>query len=166
MGNEAEICGIRKRNVERVLGFFVSKGLLISDAIKPRSRGEALNLAEVILVASRLEPRIWEVLPAALLHFPKAFTNYHALPVGLRNVLKKIQAGHLEGEDFRGIKYADMYRWCNVSLYDKRVKPQREKRQLKSFRLSPACIAKLQSLAKKQGETETAVIEQLIQSAS
>lgn len=56
----------------KVLGFLVAKRLLFAPGITPLPRVR-LSLDDVHYVARYIEPRVNDVLPEALLRFPKSF---------------------------------------------------------------------------------------------
>ncbi len=53
----------------------------------------------------------------------------------------------------------------NLQLTDKRTKTETEKRVTKNYRLKPEVVNHLKQLAKRQGATETEVLEELISRA-
>jgi len=131
---------------QRTMAFLKAKGLLDTNLnIKPHLRGR-LKLNDVLWAARNVEPRIIEVLPAAMLHFPKNFTGI--APQELKKILVCIQHGDNEGPDFEGLEYKKMKFWANTQLKDKRTKPVQEKRQPKAFRLNPKTLAILNNLVK------------------
>src|SRR3990167_6121047 len=143
---------------KRVLGFFVSKGLLINEKITPRPNIK-LDMHDVIWVAKNLEPRIWEVLPAACIHFPKTFLHLEILPKPIRSVIETIiKQQPLSGSVF-GISYQKMKQWAEISMRDKRVKPIGVRKVTKTFRLSPDCIKILKKCSKTFQCTETDFLE-------
>ncbi len=120
---------------------------------------------DALKVGEEIEPRVLEVLPAALLHFPRHFIGLGDLPHDLVETMRAINARKAEGPDFRWVKYKDALRWANHPLKDGRTKPVREHRINKTLRLHPSINRKLAVLAKKRQTTETDIVEQLIRSA-
>ena len=59
---------------EKVLGFLKAKGLLIAPDITPMPSIK-LDAQEVYEFALKYEPRVLEVFPAALIHFPSTFLH-------------------------------------------------------------------------------------------
>jgi hypothetical protein len=155
---------LKDKHTEDVLGFLVAKGLLIAPNITPRPLVK-LDLKAVIRVGLEIEPRVIEVLPAALLHFPKSFRNTKKLPKKIREVLDHIQEDRTDGPSLAGIKYEDMRRWANTPLKDLRVVPENKRRIMKSIRLSPDTLKILKTKAREAGVSETEYIENLICSA-
>ena len=78
-----------KDKTNRILGFLVAKGLLIAPGVKPYPTVK-LTIPDVLEAAELDEPRILEVLPAALLSFPKSFLHFEALPEELQVIIQHI----------------------------------------------------------------------------
>lgn len=144
-----------------VFGFLVAKGLLLAEGVPTKPMAK-LNLKDVMRVGLEIEPRVLEVLPAALLHFPRSFTNQKALPEKVRMVVDHIKRGERVGPDLAGIKYSDMRRWANTEMKDNRVVPTDERRVMKSIRLRKSTLTVLKEKAKSAKMTETEMIERLI----
>jgi hypothetical protein len=141
---------VKKRRDPRYLQtmtFLTRKGLLKTnqnfDVHRPR-----IDANDAVWAGVHVEPRIIEVLPAAILHFPKTFTGLDALPKTLIEILYLIQEDATEGPDFHGIEFNKMKFWANIQLKDKRTKPNQEKRQPRTFRLRPEILKKLELLVK------------------
>lgn len=149
-------------DTRRVLGFLKAKGLLLVDEIESAPTVK-LDIAKVLKVGTEIEPRVIEVLPVALLHFPRTFINWRALPEKVKEVLAHIKKGAETGPDLAGIPYKAMKRWASLNMKDKRVKPISERRVMKSLRFRPTTIAALRKKAEAAGITETEFIERLIE---
>jgi hypothetical protein len=145
----------------RVIGFFKAKGLLIAENIPARPIAK-LDLNDVLWVAEKLEPRVFEILPAAILHFPKTFLNLKILPYELQLRVDAIKNHKNINEDFRGIEFKKMKRWANLQLQDYRIIPINERKIAKNYRFRPTVITALKKRAKKIGISETECLEQLI----
>ena len=146
---------------ERVLGFFVSKGLLVAPNVLPMPMAK-LSIDEVLQFGFDTEPRVIEVLPAALIHFPRSFINHENLPPELNEIIAGIKRGDTTGSDFRGISWRSMRRWAQKTLNDKRTVALSEQRIMRSFRLRPRTVAQLKATAQRENRTETEIIEMLI----
>lgn len=146
---------------EPVLAFLSGKRLLLTPSVEPRPSQE-ISIATALRVGRELEPRVLEVLPAAIIHFPANFTSIDAMPKELRLVVDAINKDRKEGPDFEGILYQAMKRWANIPLPDKRVIPAKEKRQMKAFRLHPDAIRELKKRSKKSGISEAQILDQLL----
>ncbi len=150
---------------KNILGFFYAKGLLFATNVTARPNIK-LNLLEVQQYALEHEPRIFEVLPAALIHFPKSFLHHETLDPKLAEIIEQIKVGASTHQDYRGIKYKDMLRWVDKTLPDKRTVLLKDRRRMKSFRLKPSTIKKIKQLASAASTTETNLIEKMIERAS
>jgi hypothetical protein len=146
---------------QRVLGFFMAKGLLVGQEV-PRRGDVKLNLDDVLWVADRVEPRVLEVLPAAMIHFPRTFLATAQAPDDLADVIRAIKAGDEQGPDFRGMRFRAMRKWANRATKDKRTKPLSQIKRNKTLRLSPEALHALESGAENAGVSQTQFIERLL----
>lgn len=144
-----------------IFGFLAAKGLLLVEGVPLRPMAK-LNIKDVLRVGQEIEPRVLEVLPAALLHFPRSFTNQKAIPEKLAQVIDLIRRGENTGPDLAGIKYKDMKQWANIPLKDSRIVPVDQKRIMKSIRLKKSTLKVLADKAASRGMNETEFIESLI----
>lgn len=130
----------------RTIALLRAKGLLHTNLpIKPAT-GLRLDINDVLWAGKNVEPRILEVLPAAILHFRNNFVGTDKLPKELELVIREIQANAEVGPDFEGIPFHKMKYWANMQLRDRRTKPEAEKRRLKAFRLRRHTLDKLKTL--------------------
>ena len=148
---------------QRVLGFLVAKGLLLHNTFTPRPSAK-FSIADALWVAEKIEPRVLEVLPAAIIHFSSAIKDPSKIPVKVAHVVTAIKNGQATGQSLGGIPYKDMLRWANHPLPDKRTKPAAEKRKLKSFKFPANVLSTLKEIARKRKSSETQVVESLIMS--
>lgn len=85
----------------RTMGFLVAKGFLKTEKLFPL-RVRMLNVDDAIWAGVNVEPRILEVLPAAIIRFEKYFyfdkTKY---PI-LIEIIKHLKKGELYAKDFHG----------------------------------------------------------------
>jgi hypothetical protein len=116
----------------------------------------------VLKVAENIEPRILELFPAALLRFPKTFLHKEDIPSDLQQVLTALKQNKDHGPAYQWVAYADMKRWANFTLPDRRTKPMRSRRRTKSFRIRPEIASILSERAKQRGVGETELLEELI----
>lgn len=154
---------VKKLNqkTKEIFGFFVGKGLLGVEGIEPLPKIK-LNIKEVVNAGLKIEPRILEVLPAAMLRFPKSFLNWEEIPEKLQLVLECIKKDEKEGPDLAGIPYEDLKRWANFELPDKRTIPVEERKIPTFLRLKPAAIKILKQKAAEMSVSEAEVIERLL----
>jgi len=143
-----------------VMAFLVHKGLLISNV--DYGKFPILDIKDA-LWASSYEPRILEVLPAAILHFPKSIVESQCIPLELKIIIDQISAKRkTEKKYYCGIEIKKMEQIANQRLADNRTVPQKQKRITRSFRLKPTTIDKLKKLSKNQQTTMTECLEALI----
>ena len=151
----------RDRRTQHVMGFLLAKGLLVGEDIP--LRGEAkLDVEDVLWVGRNVEPRVLEVFPAALIHFPRTFLRTARIPRALKEVVAAIKAGDKRGPDFEGMRYRDMKKWADKATTDRRTKPLSEIRINKTFRLSPDAIRALEQRSMKAELTMTRFLENLL----
>ena len=152
------------RAEKKVIGFLAAKGLLYDPQAVPMPTAK-LSAKEVLAVAENIEPRVYEVLPAAILHFPRSFVRLESFPKDILEVVEALKKGVADYDDVRGMRYKGIKRWADRSLPDKRTRPASEKKVMRAFRLRPVILAKLAKLARGSGLTETETVERLIESA-
>jgi len=144
------------------MGFLVAKGFLRTNLNTPLIPNKRLRIDDAIWAGVNVEPRILEVLPAAVLRLPRHFdldSNRH--PV-LAQVVDHLRRGENHGLDFCGTPYDRIKVWANFPLRDRRVKPASKKKRIKTFRLDPTVIQHLKEIANARGCTETEIVEALI----
>jgi hypothetical protein len=144
----------------KTIAFLKAKGLLTTTLPIAPAPGVRLNVQDVLWAGQRVEPRIIEVLPAALLRFPKNFVGLDRMPAELKEVIKGIQQNVENGTDFAGIKFQQMRYWANMPLKDKRTKPVGERKQIRTFRLHADVLRKLEQLvASGKYKDQTSALE-------
>ena len=131
---------------QKTMGILKAKGLLRTNLKIPAWTGAKVDLEDALWVGRNVEPRVLEVLPAALIHYPANFIGVEDTPKAIQILLKAIRNDVKDGPDFEGMDYAKMKYWANIQLKDKRTKPAKELRQPKTFRLKADTIAKLQRI--------------------
>ena len=145
----------------RVLGFLKSKGLLLVDWVVERPSIK-FDVVDALWVAEKVEPRVLELLPAVLLHFPRTVINLEKLPQELSEVIKALKAQAAIGPSYHEIPFEKFRKWAEFRPKDKRVVPLSDKKIMRSFRLKRQIAAKLSALAKAQDISEGDLIEQLL----
>lgn len=144
------------------MGFLVAKGFLRTNqdlALLPNRR---IQLKDAIWAGMHVEPRILEVLPAAVVRLPRHFdldANEHP---ELYSVVEKLKKGEETGQPLWGIPFEKLRAWVHLPLPDGRVKDIAEKKVTKTFRLKPAVVKRLRELAHELGCTQTEVLERSI----
>ena len=144
-----------------VIDFFVSRGYLYAENF---DRVRSIKLSEVFSVGLD-EPRVFAVLPAALLRSTRGIHLDVEIPLDLKAVLGALKKDLEEGPDYKGVHYSELRRWANLKIKDSRSKPQKEKKVTKSFRFSLDTFRLLKEKAETMGVTETKVLEDLISGA-
>jgi hypothetical protein len=127
--------------------------------LRPNKR---LRLDDAIWAGQHVEPRILEVLPAAVLRLGRHFDLNPEKHAELARTIARLRAREDQGEEFLGIPYAKLKVWAEMPLPDRRVKPATEKKVAKTFRLHPQAVERLQAMARERETTETAILESLI----
>lgn len=151
---------------KKVMGFLKAKGLLDTNLQILATPSIRLNIQDALWAGKNIEPRILEVLPAAVLRFNKNWIELDNAPHDFHEVMKCIRQNSELGPDFEGLEYKKMKFWANAPLKDRRTKPVQEKRRSKIFRLRPESLLKLERLVKSrkfsdQTEALEAAIEKL-----
>ncbi|MFH1263302.1 MAG: hypothetical protein V1495_07680 [Pseudomonadota bacterium] len=139
----------------------MAKGFLHTNRDISKFTGK-IRIRDLLWTAENIEPRVLEVFPAALIHFPRAFVGYADIPAPLEKLIREIRKGKTPVAEFQGIAVRDMLRWLQLQPADKRTKPLNEIRKNKTFRLRPETIRRLSWLAEKLGQTETRIVEAMV----
>lgn len=145
------------------MGFLVAKGFLRTNMDIPLMPNKRLRVADAIWAGQMVEPRILEVLPAAVLRLRRHF-DLDPKHQELITVMNQLKNREEKGKPFMGIPYEKIRMWAELPLRDRRVKPVGRKKILKTFRLEPEVVENLRVAAKDQGCTETEVLEMLLRS--
>lgn len=144
------------------MGFLVAKGFLFTNYEVPRLPNKKLKVEDAVWAGKNVEPRILEVLPAAVLRLQKHFDLDPVKHTELARVVNRLKKNEPDGEAFCGMPYAKIRIWANNPLKDRRVKTVNDKRIQKLFRLTPEKLVKLKQLAIEQNCSETEVLEKLL----
>jgi hypothetical protein len=140
----------RDPRYRRVLGRFVQAGLLTTTAeVKPYTAAVSVHDA---LWAGELEPRILELLPAAIVKRPGLFEDVHDLPEDLADAVHALRRNQ-EPAELRGIPGAALLRWLPLLGHRNKL-PSR----LKSFRLQVEDLELLERLSSTLHATQTEVL--------
>lgn len=152
----------RDRRFRDTLGFLVAKGLLKTNVPIDLAPNRRLRIDDAIWAGCTVEPRILEVLPAAVLRLSRHFDLDPLKHAGLARTVDQLRRRKAHGDAFCGIPYEKLRVWAELPLRDKRVKPASEKKVSRTFRLSPAALERLRSMARERGSSETATLESLL----
>lgn len=147
---------------KNILGFLINKGLLwTNQPIKPYFG--KITIQDALWTAENVEPRVYEVLPAAIIHFPKTFIGLKNLPQDLNAIIKKIKNRKTpDQEEWKGMKIKNMIRWANIRLKDKRTIRLSEMKKNRTFSFSSEANKRLKENAKNKKMSETEFLENLI----
>jgi len=140
----------RDPRYRRVLGRLVAAGLLVTNEDVEPYRGR-ITVGDALWSAAA-EPRILELLPAALIKRPSYFSDPENLPPDLREVVRALRRGQTPAA-WRGIDGQALRRWLPLVGHKGKL-PSR----LKTFRLTPREVALLARLASELGLSQTAVV--------
>lgn len=153
----------KDRRYRIAMAFLVRKGFLKTNLNFEKYYLARVRIKDMIWAGQNVEPRILEVLPAAILRLPKAFIVDDIKRLfNLDQVISDLRHQKESGADFLNMPYKKMKIWMNISLNDRRTKAKDNKKVMKTFRLSPQTILSIGLLKKKNGISEAAVIENLI----
>ena len=144
----------------KVVGLLTGLGFLITPDIRPTSTVK-VDVNEAIRIGVLAEPRILEVLPAAVVSFPKSFLHLENSPPTFKEIVYALKSGRT-GPAFEGISFEKFLEAANRPIKNKKRKIISERRISKSFRLAPHTIQVLKEQSKKRGIAITSYIEMLI----
>jgi hypothetical protein len=150
------------RRFIEIMGFLVAKGFLQTNYEVPALPNKRFRIEDAIWAGVNVEPRILEVLPAAVLRLEKHFDLDPARHEELAEIVRELRNHSCSGPEFYGILFAKIKLWANLPLRDGRVKTLAEKKITKTFRLSPKAAATLANLARQKQCTETEILESKI----
>lgn len=142
----------------KVLGFFTAKGFLISPHVSPQPQVK-IKIEDVLWVGEHVEPRVVEVLPAAIIHYPRSFLSLSQLPQGLRDVIAALKKMSESGPGYGETTYHQFKQATQINLPDKRVVALTERKIARTFRLRPLVINRIKQEAMDRGISEAALIE-------
>lgn len=144
------------------MGFLMAKGFLRANFRVPLLPNKRLRVEDAIWAGLNVEPRILEVLPAAVLRLGKHFDFDAEVYPDLARLLGQLRARKEEGDAFFDVRYAKLRIWTEFPLKDGRVKSLAHKKVAKTFRLSPKALDRLKIISLAKGCTETESLESLI----
>lgn len=145
------------------MGLLLAKGLLHTNQVILPTPNKRITIRDALWAGTWVEPRILEVLPAAVIRFKNHF-DIQNLPQfeDLHLVITALINQDAIGPDFMGIPYEKLKVWVEFKLPDQRLKLPSERKKLKTFRLDPKAIETLKSIAIANSCTETEALEKLI----
>jgi hypothetical protein len=146
----------------KVMGFLAAKGFLyINKKILLNPNGH-INLTDAIWAGHFVEPRILEVLPAAYERFKRHFSGDAETVEKLEQIIDRIKQKSDHKIEFYGISIEKIRPWFFIRLRDGRSKSLDERKISKTFRFKPETVDILKNLKDQTGQSETAILENLI----
>ncbi|MCB0393146.1 MAG: hypothetical protein KDD25_01225 [Bdellovibrionales bacterium] len=145
----------------RAMAFLTRKGILRANRDYQQWYFGKLHLKDALWAGKNLEPRILEVLPAIAVRLPKEVVYTDAPPAFLK-AIEALKSNQLEGPDFLGVPFEKYKTWLNLKLADGRTKPVNQHKIMRSFRLSPDAIRKIEEKMKELNLSGAEVIESLL----
>ncbi len=142
-----------------VMGFLVAKGFLQVNFELPLLPNKRIHIEDAIWVGLNVEPRVLEVLPAAVLRLGKHFDFDVEKYPELAAVIQALRKQEESEITFLEIPFNKLKTWIHYPLKDNRMKSLTERKITKTFRLKPEVIAYLKQMAKEMHCSETEVLE-------
>ena len=121
-----------------------------------------INLKDAIWAGRFVEPRILEVLPAAYERFKRHFSGDAETVEKLEQIIDRIKQKSDHKTEFYGISIEKIRPWFFIRLRDGRSKSLDERKVSKTFRFKPETVDILKKLKDQTGQSETAILENLI----
>ena len=148
---------------KRAMAFLTKKGFLKTNMIFADYYFARLRVKDFIWAGKNVEPRILEVLPAAVARLPRAFIMDTGMEtLALQKTVQDLNLKKEIGHDFLNMPYNKVKVWMDIPLNDKRTKIFSEKKKLVTFRLSHEVISKIKVLASNARLSEADLIESLV----
>ncbi|MCC7442928.1 MAG: hypothetical protein IT285_14945 [Bdellovibrionales bacterium] len=145
-----------------VMGFLVAKGFLSTNLAVTLLPNKRLRVEDAIWVGTHVEPRVLEVLPAAVLrlgrHFDLDVERHRELWGAVELLRKRAQTGVA----FLGVPYEKYKIWVDLPLRDGRTKAHSQKKVVRTFRLDPGALERLAKLSRENRCTATETLERLL----
>ena len=127
---------LAKRNAKRrtdprflnTMGFLTAKGFLGYNRPIHEMPNARIPLEDAIWAGENVEPRILEVLPAALARLPKHFTLTRNPAPGTKRLMetaKALRKGATLGEPCLGVAFQKARVWMDLPLRDRRTRTRR-----------------------------------------
>lgn len=152
----------RDRRFLDTMGLLVAKGFLKTNLALPLLPNKRLRIDDAVWAGIHVEPRILEVLPAAVLRLSKHFDLDPEAHKELARVVDQLRRREENGDAFFGMPFEKIKVWAELPLRDRRVKSVSEKKVVKTFRLDPKGLKRLREEAEKKGCTETEILDRLL----
>ncbi len=144
------------------LAFLVKNGFLKTNQDVLKFYRPRISVSDAIWAGENVEPRILEVLPAAILRLKRRFIIETDVLELIHGAVAALQEAGTTGIDFFNIPFKKYSQWMNLPLTDRRTKTISQKKVMKSFRLSPAAIKSLQKLSAQLDLSSTETLEKIL----
>lgn len=144
----------------KVVGLLSGLGFLIAPDVRPSSTVK-VDINDAISIGRLAEPRVLEVLPAAVVSFPKSFLHLENSPQIFREIVDALKSGR-PGPAFEGISFEKFFEAANRPTKNRKRKIISERRISKTFRFAPETIKALTEQSRKNGSDNTSYLEMLI----
>ena len=151
---------INSPSYARVVGVLSGLGFIIAPDIKPLPTSK-IEFEEALKIGISVEPRVIEVLPAAVLSFPKSFLHLEKAPPIFKEIVQALKKGII-GPDYQGVKFQKFLEAANRQIKNRKRKPLSERRIPKTFRFTPATVQFIAKRASELNLNQTTYIEKLI----
>ena len=152
----------KDRRFLTAMGFLVAKGFLKTNLQIPLTPNKKLKLQDVIWAGLNVEPRILEVLPAAVLRLDKHFDLDKKKHENLAKIIGQLKKEKEQGDDFFGVPFAKLKVWVDLPLKDGRMISFNERKITKTYRLNLESIRKLKELSQEWHCSETEALQRTI----
>ncbi len=155
----------RDPRYRNTMAFLVNKGFLRANQKFPMGGNVRIAIEDAIWAGQNIEPRILEVLPAAVIRLNKHFVlgkNRTKEMINLEETINDLRELKEQGRDFLGIRYDKIKIWVNFKLKDGRIKTQVDKKIARNYRLRPKTIEILKNKALASKISDTEYLENLI----
>ncbi|MCO6431598.1 MAG: hypothetical protein J5J00_12115 [Deltaproteobacteria bacterium] len=146
---------------KRVIGVLSGLGFLVAPGMK-QTPAAKVDFMDALKVGMELEPRVLEVLPAAVLSYPKTFLHFEKAPQVFRAIVDALRYGRT-GPDFQSISFQRFYEAADRATGSSKRKIVSERKIPRTFRLSASALKALSSRAKMLGIGRTEYLERLIE---
>lgn len=147
--------------VSNVLGFLQSKGFLLNN-FSTEMKVKRISVVDALWVGRNVEPRVLEVITAAIIHYPNLISDYRNLPTEIKLILQALWAGENQGPNLDWVSFEVIKKWVDLKLPDKRIKPLERKLKAVTFRLPLQVINKIKLNSKKREISEAKFLEMLV----
>lgn len=145
------------------MAFLVKKGFLKTNKDFKNYYRAKIFVKDAIWAGKHVEPRILEVLPAAIARLPKQFVNLDNKNMDLDIAVKNLLLKKKEGPIFMGIPFNKYKVWMDLTLADGRTKPENQKKIARTYKLHPNTIENISQLQGRDNISAAKIIEEAVE---